>query len=71
MNQGCYYKVKKKKKHTSDVFAQTSTCKHAHAVFCLASCKHLQIHMEQEQMVLHRNNEGKMQIASLSCAKSG
>lgn len=53
-------------------FAQSSTCKHAHAVFCLASCKHLQIHMEQEQMALHRNDEEKMQmyLASLSCAKS-
>lgn len=56
----------------SDVFAQTSTCKHAHAVICLASCIHLQIHMEQEQMALHRNDEEKMQmyLASLSCAKS-
>lgn len=53
-------------------FAQTSTCKHAPAVFCLASCKHLQIHMGQEQMAPHRNDEEKMQmyLASLSCAKS-
>lgn len=56
----------------SDAFAQTSTCKHAHAVFCLAACKHFQIHMAQEQMALNHNDEEEMQmyLASLSCAKS-
>lgn len=68
-NQGCYCK---EKANNSNVFSQAITCKHVRAVFYLASCKHLQLHMEQEQMVLHHNDGGKMQmyLASLSCAKS-